>query len=249
MFLSQVRKTWGAYVTIFVCQLPIVANAKDLKTEKDKVSYLIGRDIGSNFKRNAIEVDYDLLLEGIKSAMTDKKPRIAEEDGQKIMQEFSQKMQEKRKAQQKKEGEVNLKLGKEFLAKNKKEKGVKVTKSGLQYKVEKEGKGKSPKETDTVEVNYKGTLIDGTEFDSSYKRNKPATFPLNGVIKGWTEGIQLMKPGAKYRFFIPSDLAYGERSMGPKIPANSTLIFDVELLAVKDAKAESAKAEIKSGKK
>jgi FKBP-type peptidyl-prolyl cis-trans isomerase len=127
--------------------------------------------------------------------------------------------------------------GKKFLDDNKKKDGVKTTASGLQYKVLKEGNGAPPKATDTVTVDYRGTLIDGTEFDSSYKRGQPATFPLNGVIKGWTEGLQLMKSGAKYQFFIPSDLAYGQRAMGPDIAPNSTLIFEVDLKSVQPAPA------------
>jgi FKBP-type peptidyl-prolyl cis-trans isomerase len=136
-------------------------------------------------------------------------------------------------AKQKQLGEKNKTDGTKFLEDNKKKPGVKTTASGLQYKVEKEGTGAQPKATDMVTVNYRGTLIDGTEFDSSYKRGQPATFPVNGVIKGWTEALQLMKQGAKYQLFIPSTLAYGERAMGPDIGANSTLIFDVELQDVK----------------
>src|SRR5262249_24924233 len=137
-------------------------------------------------------------------------------------------LQDKQKAM----ADKNLADGKKFLEDNKKKEGVKTTASGLQYKVLKEGSGQPPKATDTVTVDYRGTLIDGTEFDSSYKRGQPATFPLNGVIKGWTEGLQLMKPGAKYQFFIPSDLAYGPRAMGPDIAANSTLLFEVDLKSV-----------------
>jgi FKBP-type peptidyl-prolyl cis-trans isomerase FklB len=136
-------------------------------------------------------------------------------------------------AKQKQLGEKNKTDGTKFLEDNKKKPGVKTTASGLQYKVEKEGTGAPPKPTDMVTVNYRGTLIDGTEFDSSYKRGQPATFPVNGVIKGWTEALQLMKQGAKYQLFIPSTLAYGERAMGPDIGPNSTLIFDVELQDVK----------------
>jgi len=130
--------------------------------------------------------------------------------------------------------ETELEKGEAFLKENAKKEGVKTTASGLQYKVLKEGTGKTPKATDTVQVNYRGTLIDGTEFDSSYKRGEPIEFPLNGVIKGWTEGVQLMKEGAKYQFTIPSKLAYGERgTLGGPIPGNATLIFEVELLKVK----------------
>jgi FKBP-type peptidyl-prolyl cis-trans isomerase FklB len=145
------------------------------------------------------------------------------------MMAFEKDMMEKQKAA----GEKNASEGVKFLEDNKKKEGVKTTASGLQYKSLKEGSGAQPKATDTVTVNYRGTLTDGTEFDSSYKRNEPTTFPLSGVIKGWTEGLQLMKKGSKYQFFIPANLAYGERSPGAGIPPNSTLIFEVELLEVK----------------
>jgi FKBP-type peptidyl-prolyl cis-trans isomerase FklB len=145
------------------------------------------------------------------------------------MAQFEKDMEQK----QKELGEKNKTEGTKFLEENKKKPGVKTTASGLQYKVEKEGTGPQPKGTDMVTVNYRGTLIDGTEFDSSYKRGQPATFPVNGVIKGWTEALQLMKKGAKYQLFIPSNLAYGERAMGPDIGPNSTLTFEVELMDVK----------------
>ena len=136
-------------------------------------------------------------------------------------------------------GEKNAAHATKFLAENKKKDGVKTTASGLQYKVMKEGGGAQPKETDTVTVNYRGTLINGAEFDSSYKRGQPATFPVNGVIKGWTEALQLMKTGSKYQLFIPADLAYGARAVGPDITPNSALIFEVELLEVKPAPAST----------
>jgi len=142
-------------------------------------------------------------------------------------------MMEKQIAASKEAAEKNKAEGEKFLEENKKKDGVKTTASGLQYKVIKEGSGASPKETDTVVTNYRGTLIDGTEFDSSYKRNEPASFPVNRVIKGWTEALQLMKPGAKYQLFIPSSLAYGERGAGQTIGPTATLIFDVELLSIK----------------
>jgi len=145
------------------------------------------------------------------------------------MAQFEKDMEQKQKAT----GEKNKTDGAKFLEENKKKEGVKTTASGLQYKVVKEGTGPQPKATDMVTVNYRGTLIDGTEFDSSYKRGQPATFPLNGVIKGWTEAVQLMKVGSKYQLFVPSNLAYGERSVGPDIAPNATLIFEVELLDVK----------------
>lgn len=220
--------------------LPLFAQEKStlLKDQKDKVSYSIGLNVGFNLSKQKISVNTDALSAGIKDALASK-PQMTETEVKETMAAFEKEMIEKQKA----EGEKNAADGVKFLEDNKKKDGVKSTASGLQYKSLKEGSGAQPKATDTVTVNYRGTLIDGTEFDSSYKRNEPATFPLNGVIKGWTEGLQLMKKGSKYQFVIPAALAYGERSPGSGIPPNSTLIFEVELLEVKagaDASASPA---------
>jgi FKBP-type peptidyl-prolyl cis-trans isomerase FklB len=209
-----------------------------LKDLKDKASYSIGLNIGTNFKKQNVELNPDALLAGVKDAIGGKKPALSEAEQQEVMNNFQKQMQEKQKAM----ADKNLETGKKFLEDNKKKDGVKTTASGLQYKVVKEGNGPQPKASDNVTVDYRGTLIDGTEFDSSYKRGQPASFPLNGVIKGWTEGLQLMKTGAKYQFFIPSDLAYGQRAMGPDIQPNSTLIFEVELKSVQPAAAGSSPA-------
>jgi len=199
-----------------------------LKDQKDKVSYSIGMNIGFNLSRQKVDINPDLIAAGIKDAMAGK-PQLTSDQVKDVMAQFEKDMEQK----QKQAGEKNKADGAKFLEENKKKPGVKTTASGLEYKVEKEGTGPQPKATDTVTVNYRGTLIDGTEFDSSYKRGQPATFPLNGVIKGWTEGLQLMKAGSKYQFFVPSNLAYGERSVSPEIGPNATLIFEVELLEVK----------------
>lgn len=204
-----------------------------LKDSKDKASYAIGLNIGRNFKKQNVDLNPDALLIGVKDALSGKKPALSEAEEKDAMNNLQKEAMEKQKVM----SEKNAAEGKKFLDDNKKKEGVKSTASGLQYKVMKEGNGPLPKATDTVSVDYKGTLIDGTEFDSSYKRGQPATFPLNGVIKGWTEGLQLMKTGGKYQFFIPADLAYGERQMGPDIPPNSTLIFEVELKSVQPAPA------------
>jgi FKBP-type peptidyl-prolyl cis-trans isomerase FklB len=201
-----------------------------LKTQKDKVSYSIGLDIGTTLKRQLIDVDPALLQNGLTDGLNGKKPLMTDEQVKETMATFQKEMMAKQTAAKKEQGEKNETQGKKFLEENKKKEGWKTTASGLQYKVLKEGKGAAPKETDTVKVNYRGTTIDGTEFDSSYKRGQPATFPVNRVIKGWTEALQLMKPGAKYQLAIPSDLAYGERGAGSDIGPNSTLLFDVELL-------------------
>ena len=210
--------------------LPLSAQEKSaqLKDQKDKVSYSIGVNIGMNLNRQKVPVNGDALAAGVKDGLAGK-PQMTEAEMKETMTAFERDMME----QQKQAGEKNAADGVKFLDENKKKDGVKTTPSGLQYKSLKEGNGPQPKATDMVTVNYKGTLIDGSEFDSSYKRGEPATFPLNGVIKGWTEGLQLMKKGSKYQFFIPSTLAYGERSPGAGIPPNSTLIFEVELLDVK----------------
>ena len=199
-----------------------------LKDQKEKVSYAIGMQIGFNLARQKVDINPDILANGIKDSLAGK-PQLTPEQVKEVMAQFEKDMEQK----QKELAEKNKTEGTKFLEENKKKPGVKTTASGLEYKVEKEGTGPQPKATDMVTVNYKGTLIDGTEFDSSYKRGQPATFPVNGVIKGWTEALQLMKKGAKYQLFIPSSLAYGERAMGPDIGPNSTLIFEVELMDVK----------------
>lgn len=202
-----------------------------LKDLKDKVSYGVGLNVGTNFKKQGQELNPDALLAGLKDGLSGKQPALSETEQRETMEAWSKQMEEKQKAA----GEKNVAEGAKYLEENKKKSGVKTTASGLQYKVLKEGTGAQPKESDTVSVNYRGTLINGNEFDSSYKRGQPATFPVNGVIKGWTEALQLMKTGSKYQLFIPSALAYGERAAGPDIAPNSTLVFEVELLEVKPA--------------
>jgi len=229
-------KYFIAIFTSLALVMPAFAEEKspELKDQKDKVSYSIGLDIGFNFARKKIEINPDALTAGVKDAIAGK-PKMTEAQVKEVMGAFEKDMREQQKVAQ----EKNAADGKKFLDENKTKEGVKTTPSGLQYKSLKEGSGPQPQATDTVTVNYRGTLIDGTEFDSSYKRGEPATFPLNGVIKGWTEGLQLMKKGSKYQFFIPSDLAYGQRAMGPDIAPNSTLIFEVELMDIKPPAAGS----------
>src|SRR5438445_6322861 len=210
--------------------MPLLGKEKStkFKDQKDKVSYSVGLQIGFNLSRQKVDINPDILAVGIKDALAGK-PQLNPDQIKEVMTNFEKDMEQK----QKEAGEKNKTEGAKFLEENKKKEGVKTAASGLQYKVLKEGNGAQPKATDTVTVNYRGTLINGTEFDSSYKRGQPATFPVNGVIKGWTEALQLMKVGSKYQLFIPSNLAYGERAMGPDIGANSTLIFEVELQEVK----------------
>jgi len=224
-------------VSASLLALPLFGQEKSpqLKDQKDKVSYSIGMNIGFSFgkqnealKRLDSALNPDVFVAGIKDAIAGK-PQLTTEQVKDVLAQFEKDMDQK----QKQAGEKNKTEGAKFLEENKKKQGVKTTASGLQYKVEKEGTGAQPKPTDIVTVNYRGTLIDGTEFDSSYKRGQPATFPVNGVIKGWTEALQLMKAGSKYQLFVPSNLAYGERAISPEAGPNSTLIFEVELLEVK----------------
>lgn len=229
--------------TLLVAVLSILlvsgcSNAKEnltLKDEKDKVSYGIGFNIGKDFKTQSVEITPEILLKGIKDALAGGTPMMTEQEMQVSMTNFRKEMSAKLAEKAKVDSEKNKKEGEAFLVENKTKEGVKTTASGLQYKIIKEGNGPQPKVTDTVTVNYSGTFINGTEFDSSYKRGEPASFPLNGVIPGWIEALQLMKVGSKWQIFLPSDLAYGENSMqGSPIGPNSTLIFDVELLSIGD---------------
>lgn len=209
------------------------ADAPELKTDKEKLSYSIGMDIGGNLKRQSVEVDPDMLAKGLKDSYVGGKTILTEDEARKTIEEFQKTLMAKQAETMQKLSEKNKADGEKFLAENGKKEGVKTLPSGLQYKEITPGTGKSPKATDTVTTHYKGTLIDGTEFDSSYKRGQPATFQVSGVIPGWTEALQLMKEGAKWRLFVPSVLAYGERGAGREIGPNATLIFDVELISVK----------------
>jgi FKBP-type peptidyl-prolyl cis-trans isomerase len=208
------------------------APAADSKDVLDKVSYGLGMSVGRQFKGQIDDMNYDLFLKGLKDAMSGAKLQYTEAQLGEAMETFRKEMIVKLQAEQKVAAEKGEKEGAAFLAANAKKPGIKTTKSGLQYKVIKEGTGKVPKPTDTVKTNYKGMLLDGTVFDASENHGGPATFPVDGVIKGWTEALQLMKVGSKYTLYIPSDLAYGPAGQGPDIPPNSTLIFDVELLGI-----------------
>jgi FKBP-type peptidyl-prolyl cis-trans isomerase FklB len=215
--------------------------AGSLKTDKQKFSYSAGYQIGQNLKRQNLDLDSKTFSQGAQDAITNAKPRLKPEEMQAAFQAQQKKDMEKQAAAAKK----NLDAGQAFLEANKKKEGVTTTASGLQYKIITEGKGKQPKSTDTVVAHYRGTLINGTEFDSSYQRNEPATFPVGGVIKGWQEALPLMKEGSKWQIYIPSDLAYGPRGAGGEIGPNEVLIFDIELLSVKSdaASAETKKEE------
>ncbi|MFC3022588.1 FKBP-type peptidyl-prolyl cis-trans isomerase [Vibrio zhugei] len=222
------------------------ASTVQFKSDDEKAAYAIGVSFANYLstslekpKEIGVNLDKDIVLKGIKDSFAGK-PGMKEDEARKVLQGLDQRVAKKMKEKQGEEAAKNSKAGEEFRAKFKKEDGVKVTDSGLMYKVLTPGKGTAPKATDTVEVQYKGTLIDGTKFDSSYDRGEAAKFPLNRVIPGWTEGLQLMKPGAKYKFVIPPELAYGKQAT-PTIPADSTLVFEVELVKV-DKQDDTAKS-------
>ncbi|MCK4507874.1 MAG: FKBP-type peptidyl-prolyl cis-trans isomerase [Desulfuromonadales bacterium] len=209
-----------------------VAPEVKLDTPQSRISYTIGVNIGQDFKTQKMDVDADVLLMGLKDSLAGKELRLTDEEMVAEIQTFQQEMQAKMAAEMESMVAKNQSEGEAFLAENAKQEGVVVTESGLQYKIIEAGEGDSPGAADVATVHYRGTLIDGTQFDSSYDRGQPATFPVGGVIAGWTEALQLMKPGAKWQLVIPAELAYGERGAGQDIGPNATLIFDVELISV-----------------
>ncbi len=236
---SVVRMTLTAAAVSMALGMAFTASASpQLKTEKDKNSYMVGMSMAGNIPQPvADELDPAVVASAVSDVLSGKKPALTPDEAKEIGKAFSAKMKTKMQAIEKKEAAANKAEGDAFLAKNRKASGVHVTASGLQYKVDKKGSGPKPKASDTVQVNYEGSLLDGTVFDSSYKRGKPATFPLSGVIPGWSEALQLMPVGSKYTFWIPSKLAYGERGAGP-IGPNSTLKFEVELLKIEPPKKD-----------
>jgi FKBP-type peptidyl-prolyl cis-trans isomerase FklB len=204
------------------------------KSEEEKLSYSMGYDLGKKLQEESIEIVPDVLSRGIRDGFAGKDPLMNADEIKESLRAFQQMLIAKETERKKRIAEKNRKEGEAFLAENRNKEGVTTLPSGLQYRVVEEGKGKQPALTDTVSTHYRGTLIDGTEFDSSYSRGKPAVFPVQGVIRGWTEALQLMKEGAKWQLFIPAKLAYGERGIGNQIGPNSTLIFDIELLTVQE---------------
>src|SRR6266540_1656655 len=224
------------------------ADEDPFKTKKERISYTLGMLYGKQLKQGEVEVDFDLYLKGLKDASTGGKLLLIEEQGKEVYQSFLQELRTKQNEKLKAEGEKNVKAGEAFLAENKKKEGVVTTASGLQYKVETKGTGKIPTSNDTVVCHYRGTLLDGTEFDNSYKRNQPSEFSVTGprgVIKGWSEALLMMPVGSKWKLFIPSELAYGEmgnRRGAVPIPPNSMLQFDMELIEIKPPGEAAAKA-------
>ena len=216
----------------FLFGISLADEGLTLKDQKDKESYSLGYEFGQYLKSHGVDINLEVYTSGIKDALGDKESLMSKEEIGKTIKGLQQKVKAERQKELKEKAAKNLEEGKKFLAENLKKEGVKALPSGLQYKVLAEGSGKTPQASDTVTVNYKGTLIDGTEFDSSYKRGQPTTFKVKGVIKGWTEALQLMKEGSKWQLFVPPELAYGERGAGSTIPPSSTLIFEVELISV-----------------
>ncbi len=205
-----------------------------LETPDDRLSYTIGMDIGQSLAEQGMDLNIDLLVEALRAAYAGEETRLTQDEALAERDAFMQRRQQELESQRGEEAERNLADGQAFLAENRENPDVEQTASGLQYRVIEPGDGRSPSETDRVTVHYRGTLIDGVEFDSSYARGEPATFGLNQVIPGWTEGVQLMQEGATFEFFIPAELAYGEQGRPGPIGPNSTLIFEVELIEVHD---------------
>jgi FKBP-type peptidyl-prolyl cis-trans isomerase FklB len=214
------------------------AVAPALTTQKDKFSYALGMNLGTSLHKQSVPVDPNLLARGLKDALAGGKTLLTEDQARATLMEVQTEMRKKQQEEMQRAGDASKKEGEAFLAANKSKEGVVTLPSGLQYKILTQGTGPKPTASDSVVCNYRGTLLNGTEFDSSYKRGQPATFPVNGVIKGWTEALQLMPVGSKWQLFVPSDLAYGERSPGPEIGPNSTLIFEVELLSIQNKSAD-----------
>jgi FKBP-type peptidyl-prolyl cis-trans isomerase FklB len=237
--MKQLKLILGATMAAGLVCGSLAADS-ELKDEKSKVSYGVGMNIGQNLKRSGFEVDVDVLAGAIKDAIADKAPKMTETEAREVITAYQQNIRAKREEERGKIAETNRKTGEAFLAENKKKAGVKTkevtlpdgTKAELQYEIVKEGTGTSPGPNDNVKVEYRGTLIDGKEFDSSAKHGQPGSFSPNRVIPGWREALQMMQPGAKWKLYVPSQLAYGDAGQGPVIEPGSTLIFDVELLSV-----------------
>ncbi len=212
-----------------------VAHAAELETNEQKISYIMGLDVGARMEGLDFTLDKDAFLQGLKESAQQSDRSLTDEQLQQTMQHAQQLFQQRQQAEMAKQAADNQSAGEAFLAANAKKDAVNVTDSGLQYKILTAGNGAKPTAADTVKVHYRGTLIDGTEFDSSYSHGEPATFPLNGVIPGWTEALQLLTKGSKAELYIPSELAYGANGMGQVIGPNSTLVFEVELLDINPA--------------
>lgn len=215
--------------TAAVCAFAAAAQAQELETPSQKFSYTMGYQMGLSLQQSGTELDEDILVQALRDALGGAEPRLSRNEMDQAIAEQRAALEDERQEQ----ASVNLERSQEFLEENKARDGVQVTDSGLQYEVLSEGEGASPTETDTVVVHYEGSLVDGTVFDSSYERGSPAELPLNGVIEGWQEGLQLMSEGAKYKLYVPAELGYGEGGAGNRIGPNQALVFEVELLEIK----------------
>ena len=233
--------TLGAALAVACAKKDGAGDASELETDAQKFGYAIGVDIGKSLKPVKDEVDTAALIAGLEEALAGKEPRLADDVREQVKADITRKLQQKQMDERLAKAKTSQEAGAKFLAENGQRAGVKTTESGLQYEELTAGTGATPKPADKVKVHYRGTLIDGTEFDSSYARGQPVEFPLGNVIPGWTEGLQLMKVGGKAKLFIPPQLAYGERGAGAKIGPNETLIFEVELLNVEKAEASKKK--------
>jgi len=239
--MIQTGYKWLLLPLVFLMLAPSYLFADEntaLETQIQKESYSIGYQVGLSMKNDGVEVNFDKLVQGLQDAVNEQEPLLSDEEMRSLIVALKEKA---RAVQMQKFQEAIVKNAEEsakFLEENAKKEGIKTTDSGLQYKILKEGEGEIPQEEDFVTVHYRGTLLDGTEFDSSYSRGEPQKFQTDGVIKGWTEALQLMKEGSKWEIFVPPDLAYGKGGMPPKIPPNSVLVFEIELLSI-DKKQET----------
>ena len=223
-------------IVAFLSGICLAGERPGLKDEKEKISYSIGYQVGGDFKRQGVELDTDLLVKGIQDATGGAEPRISPQEMRKTLVDLKMKVEADERKRQSEIAGKNRAEGEAFLAANGKKEGVVTLPSGLQYKVLAAGKGTSPGPADNVTVHYRGTFVDGTEFDSSYKRNEPATFGVDRVIPGWKEALPMMTEGAKWQLFVPSKLGYGEQGSGSRIPPNSALLFEVELISVRSGR-------------
>ncbi len=227
------KKTILAAVSILLLFAISCSEKKfELKEQKEKESYSLGYQFGKNLKFQETEINFDVYMSGLQDALEGKEPQMTQEEIRLTINSLEKRLADTQQKAQKQQAEKNLTQGKDFLEENAKKEGITILPSGLQYKVISEGSGKMPQKSDTVTVHYRGTLIDGTEFDSSISRGQVQSFRVDGVIPGWTEALQLMNEGAKWELFIPSELAYGERGIPRRIPPNSVLIFEIELISI-----------------
>ncbi len=233
------RQKWILALGIAFLTVSVAAqDASELKTEKEKFSYALGMQMGAGFRKQALDLDPAIFAKGLAESFNGAKTMLTEDEMHAILANAQEEYKKKQASLREEKAQATLKEGEKFLTENKNKDGVVTLPSGLQYKILKQGKGDKPEIDEKVVCNYRGTLIDGTEFDSSAKHNGPATFPVKGVIKGWTEALLMMPAGSKWQLFVPSHLAYGQQGAGQTVPPNAALIFEVELLSVKENEGE-----------